>query len=285
LASNDSWQQFWQKITESRVDKEFSSQITALYLTPFAQAQGLQSAALEVFCHQTIQDCQALAEQKDKAFQLATFNLTETELATLVNETEVATLSELALAHLQSVPETQALLTEPLVQFLAYNNLLGHALLFFLNEEWRDNERFKATLDNLRQQGLLGEMQDLQTAQSELKAFLANKLTALEQQLAAQNQRLLQAAAPEEFAQLGQQSKTLLLHQQAVNTAIAEIPQRLQQAQTDWQTTHHEFLQFSQQFSDWTVFASAKLETIMAALPDLQHGIQQIDRKLDKLLK
>ncbi|RKZ47987.1 MAG: hypothetical protein DRR00_20555 [Candidatus Parabeggiatoa sp. nov. 3] len=284
LASDDSWQNFWQKITESQLEQELSSQIVGLYLEPFAQAQGLQGPALDEFRQQAIQDCQALAAQQESLFQIAQFQLTEAELAALVNDSEIATLSELVIAHLQSVAETRALLSEPLAQFLAYHNLLGHALLFFLNEALRDNERFKATLDNLRQQGLLAEIQNVQEAQSRLQAFFTQKLTAIEQQLATQNQRLLQAATPAEFAQIGEHSKTLLLDQQTINQSLAEIPQRLQQLQSEWQTTQTAFIQFSQQFSQWTVFASTQLETIVAALPDLQYSIEQLDDKVDVLL-
>jgi serine/threonine protein kinase len=284
LASDESWRGFWQKIMDSKVEYEFSSQIVDIYLEPFAEAQGLQGSALDEFRQQAIQDCQALAVQKEMLFQIAQFQLTEAELAALVNASEIATVSELVIAHLQSVAETQELLSEPLTQFLAYHNLLGYALLFFLNEELRDNERFKATLDNLRQQGLLAEIQDLQQAQSGVKTFFNNKLTAIEQQLAIQNQRFLQAATPTEFAQIGQQSKTLLLDKQAINETLAEIPQRLQQLQSEWQTTQAALSQFSQQFSQWVVFASTQLETIVAALPDLQYRIEQLDDKVDVLL-
>jgi serine/threonine protein kinase/uncharacterized protein YukE len=284
LASDDSWQNFWQKITESQLEQELSSQIVGLYLEPFAQAQGLQGPALDEFRQQAIEDCQALAAQKESLFQIAQFQLTEAELAALVNESEIAALSELVIAHLQSVAETRALLSEPLAQFLAYHNLIGHALLFFLNEALRNNERFKTTLDNLRQQGLLAEIQNVQDAQSKLKAFFSQKLTAIEQQLALQNERLLQAATPAEFAQIGEHSKTLLLDQQTINQSLAEIPQRLQQVQSEWQTTQTAFSQFSQQFSQWTVFASTQLETIVAALPDLQYTIEQLDDKVDVLL-
>ena len=284
LASDENWRGFWQKITDSKVEHEFSSQIVDIYLEPFAEAQGLQGFALDEFRQQAIQDCQALAVQKEMLFQIAQFQLTEAELAALVNASEIATVSELVIAHLQSVAQTRDLLSEPLAQFLAYQNLLGYALLFFLNEELRNNERFKATLDNLRQQGLLAEIQDLQQAQSGIKTFFNNKLTAIEQQLAIQNQCLLQATTPEEFAQVGQQSKTLLLDKQAINETLAEIPQRLQQLQSEWQTTQAALNQFSQQFSQWVVFASTQLETIVAALPDLQYRIEQLDDKVDGLL-
>ena len=284
LASDESWRGFWNKITDSKVEREFSSQIVDLYLAPFAEAQGLQGFALDEFRQQAIQDCQVLAAQKEMLFQIAQFQLTESELAALVNASEIATVSELVIAHLQSVAQTRELLSEPLAQFLAYHNLLGYALLFFLNEELRDNERFKATLDNLRQQGLLAEIQDLQQAQSGVKTFFNNKLTAIEQQLAIQNQCLLQATTPEEFAQVGQQSKTLLLDKQAINETLAEIPQRLQTLQGEWQTTQTALNQFSQQFSQWVVFASTQLETIVAALPDLQYRIEQLDDKVDVLL-
>ncbi len=227
LASEDRWQAFMQQITDSQVEREFSGQIVGLYLEPFAEQQGLQGAALDEFRNQAITDCQMLADQKAALFQIAEFELTEAELAALINDTEIATLSELVLAHLQSV--APGLLSEPLTQFLAYHNLLGHAVWFFLQEELRDNERFARTLNALRQEGLLVDMQDLQQAQTELTATLENKLTAIEQLLAAQNQQLIQAASQDEVAKIFQQKQTLVARQQTVNDALVEIPLRLQQ--------------------------------------------------------
>ena len=93
------------------------------------------------------------------------------------------------LEHIQSVPETKDLLTDSVGQFLAYHNLLGHALLFFLREESRSNKRFYPTLLHLQQE----------------------KLTA-------QNQQLLQATGQADSEQ------TLLSEQQA----LAEMPAQLQ---------------------------------------------------------
>jgi len=229
LASEVSWQAFMQQITDSQVEREFSGQIVGLYLEQFAEQRGLQGPALNEFRNQAIADCQALADQKAALFQIAEFELTEAELAALVNDTEIATLSELVLAHIQSVAQTQDLLNERLAQFLAYHNLLGHAVWFFLQEELRDNERFARTLNALRQEGLLVDMQDLQQAQTELTATLENKLTAIEQLLAAQNQQLIQAASQDEVAKIFQQKQTLVARQQTVNDALVEIPLRLQQ--------------------------------------------------------
>jgi hypothetical protein len=142
LAQEKGFKAFWQKVTRSRVETEFSSQVVSLYLTPFAEKQGWQAVELDEFRQQTIQACQKLIAQSEALFETTAFEFTDAELAALVKETEIATLSESVLAHLATMPQAVDLLTDSLKAFLVYENLLGQALLFFLLEELRKNERF-----------------------------------------------------------------------------------------------------------------------------------------------
>ena len=87
LSSKNQWQSFWQKITDSQVKREFAGQIVAKYLQPFAKEQRWDEAEL------ALKTCQALTNQYETLFKIAPFELTDDELAALVNETEIASLS------------------------------------------------------------------------------------------------------------------------------------------------------------------------------------------------
>jgi formylglycine-generating enzyme required for sulfatase activity/tRNA A-37 threonylcarbamoyl transferase component Bud32 len=285
LAQEKGFKAFWQKVARSRVDTEFSNQVVTLYLTPFAEKQGWQAVELDEFRQQTIQTCQALVAQSEALFETTAFEFTDAELAALVKETEIATLSESVLAHLATMPQAVDLLTNSLKEFFAYQNLLGQALLFFLLEELRKNERFQRMLTHFQQTDLLGEVQDMQQAQAELKKFLAEKLTAIEEQIATQDQLFKQATSQDEVSQIWQQKQGLLARQQEINQAMPEIASRLAQAQQAWQSTYAEFIQFSTQFQQWRQLVTAQLDTIIAALPELQYTVEKIDRNVEKVLE
>ncbi|KHD06482.1 hypothetical protein PN36_10755 [Candidatus Thiomargarita nelsonii] len=126
--------------------------------------------------------------------------MSEPALAALLQDCEIGVLSQLLLEHLQS--QTASVLNPSLIKFLAYKNLLGHAVLFFLREQLRDNPRFERTLAALRQEGMLFSLRDFKQAQVDLKSSLEKKLSAIEQHLAAQNERLIVAASPDDLSQL-----------------------------------------------------------------------------------
>jgi hypothetical protein len=137
LASDESWRSFIRKVAQSRVESEFSAQVFSVYLQPFAESEGLQDEALQQFRNECMVNCRALAEQKDHLFQIEQFGLSEAQLAALLQDCEIANLSQLILEHLQS--QTAYVLNPSLVKFFAYKNLLGHAVLFFLREQLRSN--------------------------------------------------------------------------------------------------------------------------------------------------
>jgi len=273
LASDESWRSFIQKVTQSRVESEFSAQVFSVYLQPFAESEGLQAEALQQFRNECMVNCRALAEQKDHLFQLEQFGLSEPALAALLQDCEIANLSQLLLEHLQSVAQTAEVLNPSLIKFLAYKNLLGHAVLFFLREQLRDNPRFERTLAALRQEGMLFDLRDFKQAQVELKNSLENKLSAIEQQLAAQNQRLIDAASPDELSQIWQQKQGLIEQQTLVN-----------QAMTDVRSVYAEFSQFCEQFANWRLLLDSKVEVVIAALSNLQYVVDKIDRNVEMIL-
>lgn len=277
LASDDSWHSFVLKVAQSRVESEFSNQVFSVYLQPFAEAEAWQAETLQQFRHKFMVNCRSLAEQKDYLFNLDEFSLSETELAALLQDCEISVLSQLLLKHLQSVAQIAETLNPSLVKFLAYKNLLGHALLFFLREQLRHNPRFERTLGALRQEGMLLDIQDFKQAQVELKTSLENKLNKIEKQLSAQNKRMLDASSQEELTEIWQHKQNLIEHEAMINQAIIQVPQRLE-------TVYAEFNQFCDQFANWKVLLDSKLEDVIAALSNLQYVIDKIDHNVEMIL-
>jgi len=144
-------------ILDSKVRDEFARQIFPDYLQPFAARHGIQSEILPAFCTNSIAKCEALIQHTDLLFQGEQTQLTESDLAALVTDTGTLALTELVLEQLQKATE----LDDQFVAFLRYNDLLGTAILFFLDEELRQNERFRATLTALQGQGLWIDVREI----------------------------------------------------------------------------------------------------------------------------
>jgi serine/threonine protein kinase len=137
-------------LLNAKVIKEFAEQVESNYLPAFAAKLNLQGAALSAFCTETIKQCQTLSGSKDLVFSGDKGTLNQQELAALISDNEALSITELVLKELSH----QQPLDESLRAFLRYNDLLGSAILFFLEEELRKNERFQATLSALQTQCL-----------------------------------------------------------------------------------------------------------------------------------
>jgi serine/threonine protein kinase len=137
-------------LLNAKVIKEFAEQVNSNYLPAFAAKLNLQGAALSAFCTETIKQCQTLSGSKDLLFSGDKGTLNQQELAALISDNEALSITELVLTELSH----QQPLDESLRAFLRYNDLLGSAILFFLEEELRKNKRFQATLSALQTQGL-----------------------------------------------------------------------------------------------------------------------------------
>jgi serine/threonine protein kinase len=143
-------------LTNSKIIDEFAEQVESNYLPSFAAKYDLKAESLSVFCTETIKQCQTLSDSKTLVFSGDNEILNKQELAALISDNETLSITELVLKELS--------LNESLRNFLCYNDLLGSAILFFLEEEFRKNERFQATLSALQAQDLrqdVGEIKDL----------------------------------------------------------------------------------------------------------------------------
>ena len=160
-------------VFDAKVIKEFAEQILPNYLQPFAAQQGLQGSALQQFCTDTIANCQALIPHKALLFQGDQTQLTETELAALITDTDSLSITELVLEQLRRLKPTRPyLLDDQFVAFLRHNDLLGTAILFFLHEQLRQEPRVETTLAALQRQGLWQDVRDIKDSLKQLMTRL-----------------------------------------------------------------------------------------------------------------
>jgi len=149
----------------SSVVKEFAQQISTHYLPPFAFAYGLQNPmVLQQFCEQVRAQCQELAQAKDELFKGDCQWLSETELATLINDNGALSITQLLLEQLSKLTATHGQLDDRVRSFFSFNDLLGQALLFFLQEQLRQEPRVERTLAMLQRQGLWQDVKELKTS-------------------------------------------------------------------------------------------------------------------------
>jgi len=142
LATPKNQQGFWKTLFQSNVNRELVTRIERDYLRPFAKQQGLTAAQLQTFRQTAAQQCQKVA--KLTLFQGDNVVFSEAELATFVTSNGASSMTDLVLEHIQ------ADLDDRVVALLRYKELLGNAVLFFLHEQLRKDERFNNTLAALQ---------------------------------------------------------------------------------------------------------------------------------------
>ncbi len=223
LATPENQQGFWKTLVQSNVNRELSTGIEPDYLQPFAQQQGLTVAELQTFRQTAIAQCQQIA--KRTLFQGDNVPFSQAELATFVTSSGASSMTDLVLEQIQ------ADLDDRVVALLRYKELLGNALLFFLHEQLRKDDRFKNTLAALQREGLMVDVRE-QTTEAKLNQAVAAKKFG-------------------DVAQLGQQLE------------------RLQQIESVTQSHYAQFLEFSQRFADWAPLVNVKLEQVLTVLGQL----------------
>ncbi len=228
LATPENQQGFWKTLVQSNVNRELSTGIEPDYLQPFAQQQGLTAAELQTFRQTAIAQCQQIA--KLTLFQGDNVPFSQAELASFVTSSGASSMTDLVLEQIQ------ANLDDRVMALLRYKELLGNALLFFLHEQLRKDDRFKNTLAALQREGLMVDVREIKQIVQTTEA------------------KLNQAVAAKKFgdvAQLGQQLE------------------RLQQIESVTQSHYAQFLEFSQRFADWAPLVNVKLEQVLTVLGQL----------------
>lgn len=148
--------------------KEFARQIQPDYWQPYVQQHSWQAPFMLQQVSQEIREqCEQLIKYKDVLFTGEQTLLSETELATLMTTSGSLSMTALVVEQWRSL----AIIRdegEPWLDFLCYRELLGTAMLFFLQEQLRQEPRVEKTLAVLQRQGLWQDVQVLKESLQQL---------------------------------------------------------------------------------------------------------------------
>jgi parallel beta-helix repeat protein len=280
LAAPDHKLAFLQKLTRSKITREFSDQLDQYYLQPFAQERGLDNEELPALRKRLLEKIKKLAKQTT-IFEAENVALTESELAAFINHTGTLAITELVLEQLfNQGPEFFERIgftfedEEELVAFLRYGELLGNAVLFFFRERLRKDERAEKTLSALQREGLWADVRDIKAAQQTLS-------TQLEQELETQKQALIEALQAGQFANAPDQTQQL----QILQNRVEQLPEQLEMAHTAWQGSQEQLIAFSNRFNSWAQLLETKVDQVLDEIGSLQGSVDRIDENVDTLLQ
>ncbi len=262
LAAPEQKLAFLQKLTKSKLSREFSDPIELHYLRPFAAQRGLSDEALPALRTQLIKQINDL-KTWPSIFVGEKRPLTEAELGAVISHQGSLAITDFVLEQLRSV----AALDETLAAFFGYQDLLGNAILHFFVEQLRNEPRAQTTFAVLQREGLWADVREMKSAQEQLVAQI-------QQQLDEQNAKAMQALKSGNFAAVTQITQQL----QSLQQSIDEVPERLQAAQDAWQRSHQSLIAFAQQFERWASLLDEKVEQVLEAMDELggQLGAVQV---------
>jgi formylglycine-generating enzyme required for sulfatase activity len=245
LATKENQRGFLKSIFQSKIKNEFSQQLTQEYLHPFAEQQGWEGARLAAFRDSAVKECQKMAQLTLFEKQHCAFSANE--LATFLTQSEPTSMTELVLDLLKP----RYALDQALFSCLCFKELLGNAVLFFLQEQLRKEPRFQTTLAHLQAQGLSLDL-------SEIKTLLQSN-----------KEQVTQAMAQNEFSKLAELGQKL---------------QQLEQINTLSDTHYQQFMQFQRYFEQWSQLATIRLEKIFLAMPRLSQQIAAVKDDTEQIL-
>ncbi len=260
MAPPDQKLRFLQKLTHSKVKREFADQIEQDYLQPFAAKVEVDKKQLR---RQLIDNIKKLSKLPP-IFSAEKRNLTESELAAFIHYKGALAITDLILEQLHSLPDYPAI-DEMVEAFFRFEDLLGNATLFFLHEIFRRDDRAKNTIAALQREGLLLDMRDVKATQEKI-------LTRLNKQLDEQNAIAMQALKAGNFSQASQMSSQL----ERLQKSIKEVPENLQAAQDAWQKTHQQWVNFAARFDNWGKLLNSQISQVLAETETLHWEIEAV---------
>ncbi|MEN8220185.1 MAG: SUMF1/EgtB/PvdO family nonheme iron enzyme [Pseudomonadota bacterium] len=142
---------------EANTFKEFAEKIKPHYLEPFAASQNSEINSL----------AQQLIAQGEKISHTLEFNQEKSQekeqtLAEMLSDDKDLSITEEIIDKLSQHSQ----IDKEILAFLRYGDLLGRAIIHFLEEELQNNQRFSNTLDYLMEKGLA---QDIAKIKAELE--------------------------------------------------------------------------------------------------------------------
>ena len=126
----------------SQLRKDFTTQFT----NSIANSAGVQSFSF-------VKQLTDLAKHKDELFKFD--SITDADLAALFNDHSTVALTDLLLEQIQPIAKVD----DELAKFLRHDDLLGKAVLFFLREKFRTDDRFEKTVATLQRETILFNQQ------------------------------------------------------------------------------------------------------------------------------
>ena len=273
---------FFQHAGDSRVSKEFSEPMSVQYIRPFAEDHDLSNKQLEAFCVKGAKICKELSAKSEKSLPLRDFP--DLKIATLMNKRFSLNVSQSITSRIAQ----QERKIDPLIlDFFEYRGLLGNAVLHFFRERMRQDPRVEATINALRQEGLLADVKDLKVGQRQLYKALSSQIQSLEERITEQQMRHNQAQAERdeegrEFyaGRIKQFQKRMQEHKDAKDNA----EEALKRAQQSWAALGGRLDLFEQRFGKLCDVISQNFEEIQGKLDGLEAGQEEIKEYLGKIL-
>jgi parallel beta-helix repeat protein len=262
LATPDQKFRFLQKLTHSKIEREFSDQIEQLYFQPFVAQCGVQVEADQSKLRSQLIDNIKKLSKLPPIFSAEKRHLTEPELAAFIHYKGVLAITDVILEQLHQVPDYLAVRDDTVEAFFRFEDLLGNATLFFLHEIFRRDARAKETVAALQREGLLLDMRDVKATQEKM-------LDRLQQQFDEQNASAMQAFEAKNFSKAAQMSSQL----DSLQNTIKNVPQSLQAAQAAWKNTHQQWVAFAERFHSWGGLLNSQLSQVLAETETLHWEI------------
>ena len=208
------WWQETRKLLSAKLVREYAQALETTYLRPFMQQRGLGEQEILTFRAALASTCRQLADRR--ADILPNQSLSEEDFAAMAQGAAREDLSRMLLGRLTEIAPLDPLVAD----FLAEQGLLGDALLYFLREKLRRDDRVQRTLSALQQQGVWADLRDTQ-------ASLAQLQQAVQQAMNERQGQVQQALQQGDYAQLA----TLTSELKQLAQRQSQLPELLAQAQ------------------------------------------------------
>lgn len=262
---------------KAKVAKEFEETLQANYIKPFAAKHKLAGPSLGAFYDQAREACILFAEDVDLWFPQD--EIEPPNWSRLLQTTKAPQLTFLLVQEIQRIhPDSERVL-----QFLAFNELLGDALLHFFQEELRRNERVRTTLDRLQMEGLwydLREIADLPQFLEEMfekqKHELSQKIVEVQQSQESHQKKIEAALQEQDFgvvSELAAEAGRLKTSKATFESQKEHLPEHQHNLRNVWETTYTSLQRFDRRLTGWCDVVSVHVKDILVGIKSVHDEI------------
>jgi predicted nucleic acid-binding Zn-ribbon protein len=268
-----------QKAVQAKISKEFASQVINEYLDPFSKSKRWPKETTKQFCAYAVNACLVLSKQTDTIISARAFP--EADLAGLLSNRASPEVTAFLIEQTRQIGS----LSPHLFEFLAFNQLLGHAVLFFFREQLRKDERVERTFAELQREGLWADIHHIKNAQDQLAQVIQKKFSEQCSELRKQKAQLLAAttaAHNEDTRTLMRQFKQLKMEAAATQKRIARIPQLMADVRKSWETSDAGLHQFCRRFESWGALLQTELTELQKGISFLRADMVRTKKSAEK---